>query len=170
MWTRSPQRHGVAINYLCEHEPLGTAGAIRLLRDSDDPILVINGDILTAVNYRALLDFHRESGADLTLGARQHEVHLPYGVIESTGGRVQQLREKPRYDVLVNAGIYVVSAAARRRIPAGKSYHMTDLIEALLAAERTVASFPIVEYWLDIGRHEDFLRAEQDVSNLLWAA
>ncbi|MBW3599370.1 MAG: nucleotidyltransferase family protein [Planctomycetes bacterium] len=166
----SGSRHGVQLTYVSEDEPLGTAGAIRLVQETEEPLLVMNGDILTRVDYRALLSFHEERAADLTVGSRQYEVELPYGVIEADDGVIRRLREKPKYSFLVNAGVYVLSPWARRYIPSGRPFHMTDLIEALLEQGRAVACFPIVEYWLDIGRHEDFLKAEQDLRELPWAA
>ncbi len=166
----SGSRHGVELKYVSEEQPLGTAGALRLLEDSEDPLLVMNGDILTRVDFRALMSFHRKQQAALTVGARQYEVDLPYGVIEARDGIIHRLREKPKYGFLVNAGVYVVEPSVRRSIPFGRKYDMTDLIDQLLSDGQVVTCFPIVEYWLDIGRHEDFQKAEQDMRELRWAA
>lgn len=165
----SGSQYGVELKYVSEDQPLGTAGALSLVNECDEPLLVMNGDILTRVNYRALYEYHAERGAELTVGVRHYEVDLPYGVIDAREGIVRGLREKPKYDFLVNAGVYVLEPSARKQIPVGQPYNMTDLIEKLLEQDRVVACFPIVEYWLDIGKHDDFQRAQQDVRER-WAA
>lgn len=154
---------GVELNYVNEDRPLGTGGALGLMPQPTEPVLVINGDILTQVDFRAMLDFHRENRADLTLAVRRYEMQVPYGVIECEGARVQYLREKPQLGFLVNAGIYLLEPAVYQFIPQGQHFNMTDLIQWLLDAGRTVVSFPIREYWLDIGQHADYTQAQDDV-------
>jgi dTDP-glucose pyrophosphorylase/CBS domain-containing protein len=156
---------GVEIDYLQEEEPLGTAGALGMLPPQDDPLLVINGDILTNINFARMLDFHNQHKADMTIGVRDYRVRVPYGVIECNGPDVMGVTEKPVQTFLVNAGIYVISPAAQQRIPQEHRYDMTDLVENLLADSKRVISFPIVEYWLDIGRPDDYLRGQTDVEN-----
>jgi dTDP-glucose pyrophosphorylase/CBS domain-containing protein len=157
------QQFGVSMSYVNESEPLGTAGGLALMDTFDEPMLVINGDILTGVDFRAMRDFHHEHGAAVTVGVRVHEIQVPYGVLETTGPYVQALREKPRYSFLINAGIYLVEPSVRRLIPRNTRFDMTDLIEVLIREEQTVVSFPILEYWLDIGQHADYQRAQEDV-------
>jgi dTDP-glucose pyrophosphorylase len=161
---------GVQLNYVAEHQPLGTAGALGLVDQSQDPLLVINGDILTRVDYRAMLQFHRQRGAQLTVGVRQYDLQVPYGVVEAEDGRVRSLREKPKLNFFVNAGIYLLEPDVRQFIPPDQRFDMTDLIEMLLTREGYVASFPIVEYWLDIGQPEDFQQAQADVAQMRWAS
>ncbi len=156
---------GVELDYVTEDRPLGTAGALGLLEDTQEPLLVINGDILTRVDFRALLDYHRGHGADLTVGVRQYDLQVPYGVIECQGPYVRQVREKPTIRLLVNAGIYLLEPAVRRLIPSGERFDMTDLIQLLLENGRPVVSFPIVEYWLDIGQPEDYEKAQEDANS-----
>jgi NDP-sugar pyrophosphorylase family protein len=163
-------RLGVELNYISEDEPLGTAGALAMVDDSEEPLLVMNGDILTRVDFRALVRFHQQRGADLTIGVRQFEMEVPYGVVDAADGMVRGLREKPKCGFLVNAGVYMLAPRARRRIPEGRKYNMTDLIADLLVDGRMVACFPIVEYWLDIGQHDDFQRAQHEVRQVKWAA
>ena len=155
---------GVDINYVAEDEPLGTAGALRLLDHVDEPLLVINGDILTHVDFASLSRFHQKHKAALTVAVRQYDIQVPYGVVESTDGIVHSLREKPRIHFQVNAGIYKIEPAACRYIPKSGRYDMTDLIETLLQNNETVVGFPITEYWLDIGQHDDFQQAQKDVT------
>jgi dTDP-glucose pyrophosphorylase/CBS domain-containing protein len=152
---------GVKIDYVSEDRPLGTAGALGLLQPSEGPLLVINGDIVTDLSFREMLAFHREHGADLTVGVRQYDFEVPYGVVQSEGVYVRELQEKPLYTFFVNAGIYLLEPAAHQVIPASEHYDMTDLIARLLEQGRNVVNFPIIEYWLDIGRPEDYRRAEE---------
>lgn len=154
---------GVDVQYVAEDRPLGTAGALKLMKQQTEPLLVLNGDILTGVDVRDMLAHHRAHGADVTIGVRQYEMQVPYGVVESSGAFVRGLQEKPRLCFLVNAGIYLLEPSVYRYIPDGERFDMTDLIQRLLDENRPVVSFPIVEYWLDIGQHADYERAQEDV-------
>lgn len=156
---------GVELSYVPEDRPLGTAGALGLMKTPQEPMLVINGDILTQVNFRAMLDYHREHKADLTVAVRKYDLNVPYGVVESDGSFVQGLTEKPSFSLFVNAGIYLLEPAVHRYIPNGQHFDMTELIQRLLKEKRPVASFPIVEYWLDIGLHADYKQAQEDIKN-----
>lgn len=156
---------GLEIKYVTEDRPLGTAGALSLMEEPNEPLLVINGDILTRLDFRAMLSFHRKHHADLTVAVRQYEFQVPYGVMECEGSYVRQIREKPRLNFLVNAGIYLLEPSLCGYIPNGQRFDMTDLIERLLDEGRSVVSFPIVEYWLDIGQHADYEQAQKDVKS-----
>lgn len=156
---------GVELNYVNEEQPLGTGGALGLMPAPSQPLLVINGDILTQVNFRAMFEFHQEQKADLTMAVRRYEMQVPYGVIECEGALVRRLQEKPQVDFLVNAGIYLLEPSVYQFIPQNTSFNMTDLIQWLLDARRTVISFPVHEYWLDIGQHADYTQAQGDVNN-----
>lgn len=156
---------GVDLHYVDEPNPQGTAGGLRGLVTDDGPVLVLNGDLLTGVSFSDLVAFHRTHRAAATIGVRRVDVPVPYGVIECDGTRVRALREKPRISCLINAGVYLLEPTVRDLIPPTGRYDMTDLIQALLAAGRTVVSFPIVEYWMDIGQIADYERAQDDVRN-----
>ncbi len=156
---------GVDLRYVTEERPLGTAGALGLMEPPTGPLLVINGDILTRVDFKAMLAFHREQEALATIGVRQYDLSVPYGVVEAQGGFVSGLKEKPVLSFFVNAGIYLLEPAVFRYVPSGLRLDMTELIEALLAEGERVASFPIHEYWLDIGQHQDYLRAQEEFKN-----
>jgi len=156
---------GVELNYVTEDRPLGTAGGLGLVAASEEPLLVINGDILARVDFRAMLEHHREHGAEMTVAVRQYDVPVPYGVIETEGARVRRLREKPIFNFLVNAGIYLLEPAVVRSIPNGRRFDMTELIQRLLDEGRPVATFPIVGYWLDVGKHGDYVQAQEDVKS-----
>src|SRR6185436_7083304 len=106
---KNGEAFGVDIRYVKEDQPLGTAGALSLLEVVDEPLLLMNGDILTRVDFRALLHFHREHKADLTMCVRQYEFNIPYGVIETDGVNVKGISEKPLVRQFVNAGIYLLN-------------------------------------------------------------
>lgn len=153
------ERFGVELQYVHEDEPLGTAGALGLLDHSDEPILVMNGDILTRIDFRAMLEYHQEHGADMTIAVRPYELRVPYGLVETRGEAVVALSEKPLVQGFANAGIYLLEPAVCRDVPSGLRLDMTELIERLLEQGRSVVSFPLREYWLDIGQLEDYERA-----------
>lgn len=154
---------GVELSYVAEDSPLGTAGALRLLGEPSEPVLVINGDILTGISYTDMLRFHRDTHADMTVGVRRCDVEIPYGVLETDGAYIRGVTEKPRSSFLINAGIYLLEPAVHRLIPDGRRFDMTDLIQRLIDEGKRVASFPIVEYWLDIGQRSDYEQAQLDI-------
>lgn len=162
---KNGEAFGVDIRYVKEDQPLGTAGALSLLEEADEPLLVMNGDILTRVDFRALLHFHREHKADLTVCVRQYEFNVPYGVIDTDGVNVKGISEKPVVRQFINAGIYLLNPQVRRLVPNGQAYDIPDLIERLIKEERTVVCFPIREYWLDIGEAGQYDQAQSDFAN-----
>jgi NDP-sugar pyrophosphorylase family protein len=135
------------------------------MQPPQETVLVMNGDILTELDFRAMLAYHGEHKAVLTMAVRKYEIAVPYGVVEceGQGQRVRKLVEKPTLGFFVNAGIYLLEPAAHRYIPGGERFDMTDLIRRLIDEGQPVASFPVHEYWLDIGRHTDYERAQEDV-------
>ncbi|HWR50099.1 MAG TPA: nucleotidyltransferase family protein [Bryobacteraceae bacterium] len=155
---------GVDINYIAEDHPLGTVGSLKRFPSAGGPILVINGDVLTGVQFRNLVAYHREQGADITVGVRRYELEVPYGVVECEGPYLRRVEEKPRLHFLVNAGIYMLDRSVLRYIPADQRFDMTDLLGKLLEAGRPVVTFPVVEYWLDIGRPADYEQAQRDLT------
>ena len=155
---------GLELTYLNENLPLGTAGALNLMKPPEETVLVMNGDVLTEVDFQSLLEYHQEHGADMTVGVRQYAFQVPYGVVDCEGAAVRGLREKPEISFFVNAGIYLIEPGVYEYIPAGRKFDMPDLIERLIAGGGTVVSFPIMEYWLDVGQHADYERAQSDAS------
>ena len=154
---------GVSLSYAQEEEPMGTAGGLRLLKRPTGPFVVINGDVLTGVSFHDMLSYHRSHAAQVTVGVRKYEVAVPFGVVECDDVRIAKVTEKPSVTFFINAGIYLLEPAACDHIPATGRFDMTDLIAALVAAGRTVVAFPITEYWLDVGRLEDYRKAQDDV-------
>jgi dTDP-glucose pyrophosphorylase/CBS-domain-containing membrane protein len=156
---------GVRLNYLEEDRPLGTAGGLRLMKRNNNPFLVINGDIITGVPFQEMLNFHREHNALLTVGVRKYEVEVPFGVVELDEVHINRIQEKPSFSFFINAGTYLLEPEVCDFIPSGRRFDMTDLIQKLIEAGKVVVSFPITEYWLDVGRHEDYAKAQEDVRN-----
>ena len=160
---------GVSITYVHEDTPLGTGGALGLLPDSvssDLPLIVMNGDILTNINYERLLNFHNSNGADATMCVREYEYKIPYGVVNSDGVRVVGMEEKPTKRFSVNAGIYVVSPDVVRSVSENSKVDLPVLLEKRISADKKVVMFPVHEYWLDIGRMDDFNQAQSDIASL----
>lgn len=159
------RRFGVDITYINESSPLGTGGALGLMPVPEEPLLVINGDILTQVNFRRLFEYHKEQKAEMTISVQRYEMQVPYGVIECDGSRVVSLSEKPQMEFLVNAGIYLLEPEILRFIPSNTYFDMTDLIQRVLDEKRMAVTFPIREYWHDIGRHDDYAQAQDDAGS-----
>lgn len=158
-------RLGVAVEYLSEDRPLGTAGALGLLEVPNEPVLVINGDILTRTDFRAMLHFHQDYWAVMTVGIKQYSVKVPFGVVQVRGADVTGLEEKPVAQFFVVAGIYLLSPEVWAYLRRGEHCDMPDLIARLVAEGRKVVSFPINEYWLDVGCPDDYQRAQSDVAD-----
>lgn len=153
-------KFGVEITYVTEDRPLGTAGGLGLMAPSTDTMLVLNGDILTQVDFHAMLAFHRGHQADLTVAVRQYDVQVPFGVVECDGEAVRCLTEKPVLNFFVNGGMYLMEPCVFEHLPSGERFDMTDLIQRLIERGRKVVSFPVREYWLDIGQPADYEQAQ----------
>ncbi|MBL8065971.1 MAG: nucleotidyltransferase family protein [Chthonomonadaceae bacterium] len=152
---------GVSINYVREEQPLGTAGALGLMKPWKGTLVMVNGDVLTEVRYEKMLGYHKESGAIATVGVRPHRIDVPFGVVELDDDKIVAIKEKPSYHFFVNAGVYLLEDAVRSHLSEGKRLDMPDLIEALLLSGERVNAFPIVEQWIDIGSPADYERAKQ---------
>lgn len=158
---------GVKIDYLEEGELTGTAGPLRLLKGRvNEAFIVTNGDLLTKVNFENLLDFHIENAFELTVGIKKYRFQVPYGVVKVDGERLIALVEKPSQEVFVNAGMYVLNPDVLEFIPEDKYYDMTTLIGKLLEEGKNIGSFPVHEYWLDIGEKNELEKAYKDYTEL----
>lgn len=153
-------RFDTQIEYIEEKTRMGTAGALGLLPERPTaPIIVMNGDLLTAVNYRSLMQFHHDNNASATMCAREYTFQVPYGVLDTDGHRLTGIVEKPVQSFFVNGGIYVIAPEALDLIPKDTPFDMPQLFEAVIARGDEAAVFPIREYWLDIGRFDDLEQA-----------
>jgi dTDP-glucose pyrophosphorylase len=151
---------GIEVRYLREQERLGTAGALSLLPERpESPVLVMNGDILTTSDFGSLFAFHRSNGADITVGAVDYRVNIPYGVLQADGAFVTGLTEKPSQRFLCNAGIYAVSPRLLSLLHQSTFLDITDLIQRCIQQGVPVAVFPVHEYWSDVGTPDDLDRA-----------
>lgn len=158
---------GCRIDYLEEEVQLGTAGALGLLGERPaHPLIVMNGDVLTKVNFDMLLDFHRTQKAAATMCVREYEFTVPFGVIDINDHRIRGIAEKPIHRSFVNAGIYVLDPSVLDKVEKGARLDMTDLFGALIASGETTAAFPIFEYWIDVGHIDDFRKANVDYSEI----
>lgn len=157
-------RFGVSIRYVEETERMGTAGALRLLpRRPSDPMLVLNGDVLTNVDFRRLLDFHKEALAEATMCVRGYDVEVPFGVVQLDGSDIHSIVEKPVHQFFINAGIYVLDPSVLDLMSANEAMvDMPTLFQRVKARGGKAVAFPMREYWIDIGRHNDLVQAEQD--------
>ena len=155
------------INYVWEDEPLGTIGAVSKIDDfKHDHILVTNSDILTNLDYEDFyIDFLKKD-ADFSVVSIPYNVSIPYAVLEISNNQVLDFKEKPTYTYFSNGGIYLIKRSLLEYIPKGKHFNATDLIEKLIAENKKVVSFPLVGYWLDVGKHADFEKAQRDINSV----
>jgi dTDP-glucose pyrophosphorylase len=160
---------GVSINYIYEERPLGTAGALGLLQHDllNLPVIVMNGDLLTKVNIDHLLSFHNEQGGVATMAVREYDFQVPYGVVEVEDQQIKSIVEKPTQSFFVNAGVYVLSKSIIKKIDKGEYLDMTNLLAQEISNLEQINMFPIHEYWLDIGQHEQFEQAQLDYKEFL---
>lgn len=154
---------GCRIEYLRESLPLGTGGSLSLIEEIPaDPLLVVNGDLLTQCDIGQLLNFHAAGGYAATLAVRPHTVPIPFGVAQVDGDRLVSLAEKPSIHMLINAGVYVLSPDALRLVPKGVEHPITELFDTCLSRGLDVGVHTLEHEWLDVGRHEDLKRARGD--------
>ena len=162
---RDGRQFGVRIRYFREATPLGTAGALSALHEHlDQTFLLMNCDIVTRLDFSTLLDFHRQSKAELTIATKRYEVQVPYGVVEMDGHhRVQCINEKPGLSYQIVAGIYMVEPSVLNVVPHAQYCDMPTVVSDLLQADRLVASYLFDDYWLDVGHVDDLERAAAEI-------
>lgn len=154
---------GVNIEYVFENKRMGTAGALSLMKEKlNEPFFVMNGDLLTNVNFEHLYNFHKESGAPATMAVREYEHQIPFGVVNQEGGIITSIVEKPSQNYYVNAGIYMLDPEVLELIPDESFYDMPTLFCDLIAQEKKPVSFPVHEYWLDIGQIKQLEQAREE--------
>lgn len=157
----------IRINYIYENEALGTAGALALIDNwSHDTVLVMNSDLLTNINFEEFYLYFKENDADLAVACVPYQVNIPYAVMETEGNIVKGFKEKPTYTHYSNAGIYLMKRDVINQIPKNAFYNATDLMEELINKGKKVVSFPMICYWLDIGKHEDYKKAQEDIKHI----
>jgi NDP-mannose synthase len=168
---RDGEQYGIPIDYFREHEPLGTVGALALIEGlTDEDILVMNGDVLTDIDYGALLDRHRAGNALVTIATKVREIQVSLGVLrfddDGDPTRLTGYDEKPAIDFTASMGVYCFAPGALSHIKPGERLEFPDLILRLIAAGEIVRAWPSDDYWLDIGRHEDYEQAQEEFESV----
>ena len=160
-------RFGVSIEYIFEDKRMGTAGALSLLkRRPKEPFFVMNGDLLTNVNFEHMLEFHTQNSAVASMCVREYDFQVPYGVVNVKNGKICSIEEKPLHKFFVSAGIYMLDPECIDIIPKDQFYDMPTLFENLISLNKKAISFPLREYWLDIGRIEEYEKANKEYSKV----
>lgn len=151
---------GIRIEYIHEASPLGTAGPLGNIEGLTDTFLVMNGDILTDLDYRKLAESHRAGGSIMTIATYKRTVKIDFGVLDIVDGHVSAYIEKPTLDYVVSMGIYMMEPAVRNHLKPGEYLDLPDLVRLILASGERVRAYPFDGRWLDIGRQEDFMEAQ----------
>jgi dTDP-glucose pyrophosphorylase/CBS domain-containing protein len=158
-------KFGVNIEYINEELRLGTAGALSLLnieQKPNEPFFVMNGDLVTKVNFDHLLNFHLSNNAKATMCVREYDFQVPYGVVNIEDGRIKTIDEKPTHKFFVNAGIYVLNPPSIDIIPENKFYDMPSLFQEMIKHNDKLLPFPLYENWLDVGKIDEYNKANQE--------
>jgi len=154
---------GANIDYIVEEKRMGTAGALTLLEKRlDNPFFVMNGDLLTDINFEKMLDFHVEHNSKATMCVREYDIEVPYGVVSTSNEDIVSIKEKPIHSFFVNAGIYLLDPKCINLIPSNEFYDMPSLFDALILNNDKTICFPLQEYWIDIGRISEYEQANVD--------
>jgi len=160
------EKFNVSIDYIREESPLGTAGAISLLKNiPDDAIVISNGDVITDVRYAEILEFHQLHKADATMGVRMYEWKHPFGIVKTRGVEIRELEEKPVYRNYVNAGVYALNPSVLENMERGAACDMPDIFHGLINAGKKAIVFPMHENWLDLGSEEEYIAANNPDSD-----
>ena len=153
---------GIDIQYVNEKEPLGTAGALSMVDINEKPMLVINGDIVTKLDLRSIVNYHMEHRADITVAIRSHQYTVPFGVVDINGPDITGIDEKPTHKFTINAGIYLIGSKSAAMVPIDTHYDMTDLISDSIESGLKVVGFPVEEYWIDVSQIADYEKVRTD--------
>ena len=158
---------GVKIEYILEEQRMGTAGALSLLKDKpNEPFFVMNGDLLTNVNFEHLHNYHIATNSMATMCVREYDFQVPYGVVNIKDSKIVSIEEKPVHKFFVSAGIYMLSSEVLNYIPKNEFFDMPTLFEKLISLNKNTVSFPLREYWLDIGRMEEYKKANDEYGEM----
>ena len=167
MYVRNGERYGVKIDYAVEEEPLGTAGPLAQINHLRHSFIVMNGDLITDLDYRDLLAFHMRQGAIATIGTYQKNFKIDLGIIQNDGDHlIIDYIEKPTHTFKVSMGIYVFEAAVLNYIEPGKYLDFPELVKRLIVSGQKVVSYPFDGYWLDIGNHGDYEKALEEYESV----
>ena len=158
---------GVEIEYIIEEKKMGTIGALSLLKHKPkDAFFVMNGDLLTNVNYKKMLKFHKNNNSKATMCVRSYDYTVPFGVVTCNNEKIDSIDEKPKHSFFVNAGIYLLEPDCIDLVPKNKYYDITSLFQKLISTGANTLAFPLQEYWLDIGRMSEYDQAVAEFNKL----
>lgn len=164
---QSGEEKEITIKYIRENQPLGTIGAVGLINDfTHEDILIMNADLLTDIDWERFYQTFLDTNADMQVATTSYKVNIPYAVLETMNENVKSFQEKPTYTYYSNAGIYLIKRKIIDYIPKNQFFNATDLIDLLIKSNYRVTHFPIVGYWLDIGKHDDYIKAQEDIKYL----
>lgn len=160
-------KNQINFNYIKEDRPLGTIGALKLIEHfNNDYILLMNSDLLTNADFEDIFNNFLLNEGDALVATIPYKVDIPYGVVETKAGYVTNIKEKPSYTYYSNAGIYIFKKECLDLVPENTFFDATDLLEILLEKKMKILNYPILTYWLDIGKHEDFEKAQEDIKHI----
>ena len=161
------ERQGVKINCVREKEFLGTIASVKLIPDiKNDEVLVMNSDLFTNIDFEDFYRHFREKDADMSVAAIHYSINIPYGIFELEGRNIKGLKEKPTYNYYANAGIYLIKKSLLDFIPDGSYFNATDFMELLVSKGKSVIRYPLVGYWIDIGKPVDYQKAQDFVKHI----
>lgn len=160
---------GIRIQYIHENEPLGTAGALSMVNEFvHDTVLMMNSDLLTNIDFEDFYLFFKNNGPDMAVACIPYQVNIPYAVMETADNYIRGFREKPTYTHYSNAGIYLMRKEVAEKVPHNQAFDATSLMEQLIREGKSVMSYPLIGYWLDIGSHDDYRKAQQEYARIKW--
>ena len=161
-------KYNVNVKYVYENQPLGTGGAVALLSEelSYDDLLVINGDIMTELDFAKFLSYHLKKNSYFTFFGKIHNYHVPYGVVSTSENGELEITEKPTFQHLINSGVYILNSKLIKRIPKDQFYNLPDAINLLNQQFEVAACYQDNAYWLDIGSHESYKKAQKEIKTL----
>jgi dTDP-glucose pyrophosphorylase len=158
---------GVNITYILEDDPLGTIGALGLIKGiNTDHILLMNSDVLTNIDFEDFFNHYLNNNSSMCIASISYQVEVPYAVLDIKDNQILSFIEKPSYTYYSSAGIYFLNKELQNFIPRNKFYNATDLMQNLISKGKKVIHYPMLNYWLDIGKHQDFMKAQEDVKHL----
>ncbi|UXX80602.1 nucleotidyltransferase family protein [Reichenbachiella carrageenanivorans] len=163
----SGDKHGVNISYIEEDQALGTIGALALVENlENDTVLIMNSDLLTNIDFEDFYKDFVDQVADMSIASIPYKVEIPYAILKTEGTEVKSFAEKPTITYYSNGGIYLLKKEHISKIPKGAFFNATDLMDELIHQGNKVISYPLRGYWLDIGKHDDFAKAQEDVKHI----
>jgi dTDP-glucose pyrophosphorylase len=160
---------GVNITYIHEDDPLGTIGALGLIKEiKTEHVLLMNSDVLTNIDFEDFFNHYLSNSSSMCIASIPYQVQVPYAVLDIKDNQILSFIEKPNYTYYSSAGIYFLNKELQNYIPRNEFYNATDLMQNLISKGKKLSHYPILNYWLDIGKHQDFMKAQEDVKHLIF--